>query len=85
MPNNVRQPITNVAEEICYKRNYLTQVIVRVDFLNSPPGFDKQLPQELITAVSKPFPIPEPKTTIAKEFQISPSGIKETLNKQIQE
>ena len=75
----------NVAGDIRYKRNYLTEVIIRVDLLNPLAEIDKQLSPKIASVVSKEFPISEPKKGIAKEYQISPSGIKETLNKEVQE
>jgi len=72
-------------EEICYKRNFLTEVIVRVDFLNPLHEIEKQLPKKVTQEAGKHFPISEPKTSFAKEFQLSPAGVKETFSKQMQE
>jgi len=74
-----------IADEVCYKRNYLTEVIVRVDFLNEMIDIDKVLPTKIASTISKTFPISEPKKGIVKEYQISPNGIRETLIKETQE
>jgi len=58
-------------EQPCYKRNYLTQVIARVDFFSPLDSIAKRLPDSIITKVKKIFPIVESKKVISKEFQIS--------------
>ena len=71
--------------EICYKKNFLTEVIARVDFLNPLPGIDKTMSHEVVNAISKYFPISEPKTTIKRNIKISPKGIEESSEKEIKE
>jgi uncharacterized protein (TIGR04255 family) len=73
------------AEDICYKRNFLTEVIVRVDFLNPLHETEKQLPKKIAQEAGRNFPIPDPKTSFAKEFQLSEIGVRETLSKQMKE
>ena len=54
---------TNLAE-ICYRKNFLTEVIVRADFVSPFPDFDKKLPTELTEIALKRFPIYEPQQSV---------------------
>ncbi|MGE5558144.1 MAG: TIGR04255 family protein [Bacillota bacterium] len=53
-----------------YKRNYLKQVIVRIDFLNPILPLNEQVPLDLSSSIAALFPIPEPREIIANELQI---------------
>lgn len=46
--------------EICYKRNYLTNVIARVDFASPIEGIKEKLPPVIMREAIKYFPIDEP-------------------------
>lgn len=67
---------TNLAE-ICYRKNFLTEVIVRADFVSPFPDFDKKLPTELTEIALKRFPIYEPQQSVEREiqFKIEPGPI----------
>jgi uncharacterized protein (TIGR04255 family) len=60
-----------------YKKHFLTQVIIRMDFPASINGLARTLPKEIKDAAIELFPIPEPKKFIAKELQISKQPTKE--------
>ena len=61
-------------DEVYYKRNYLTKVIARLDFLSPIPGIDSRLPPEARQAALKVYPIGEPRESVSRELAISPSG-----------
>jgi len=67
---------TNLAE-ICYRKNFLTEVIVRADFVSPFPDFDKKLPTELTEIALRRFPIYEPQQSVEREiqFKIEPGPI----------
>lgn len=56
---------------ICYKTNFLIEVIVRIDFLNDFPDIDKRLPTNISNAIAKWFPIPEPRKAISKQINLT--------------
>ena len=58
--------------EITYKRNYLNEVIARIDFVSPIHKLNHELPSKLSERALKNFPILEPKQGIAAEFQLSP-------------
>ncbi|MGO9379428.1 MAG: TIGR04255 family protein [Dissulfurispiraceae bacterium] len=57
-------------ESICYKRNYLKQVIVRFDLLNPIPEIEKKLPPKIGEAAMKAFPVAEPKKVREKAYHM---------------
>lgn len=61
--------------EICYKRNFLKEVIARVDLLNPLPGVDTALPTALTETALRTFPIAEPREAVQKEVQVGPLGV----------
>ena len=63
--------------DIRYRKNFLKNVIARVDFTSPIKGLDVQLPAEISKGVLKYFPIAESKRTIARELQISPDKLKQ--------
>ncbi len=64
----------NTLEEICYKRDFLTNVIARVDFINPIEVLNKQVPKLLADLILRNFPIMEPKKAFAQELKISAQG-----------
>lgn len=60
---------------ICYKKNFLKEVIARVDLLSPLPGVDVALPPALSKLAVEGFPIPEPREAVQRELQISPAGV----------
>jgi len=67
-----------------YKKNFLDKVIVRVDFTKEISEIDKALPEPIVEAVMKYFPIPEPKVTHGQEYQIGPQqmAVKEVTHQE---
>jgi uncharacterized protein (TIGR04255 family) len=58
-----------------YKNNYLTEVIVRLDFLGQIDEIRLTLPRRLANLISKPFPILEPQRIVAQQLQLGPEGV----------
>lgn len=54
-----------------YKKNYLKQVIVRIDFLNPIKSLNNELPIVLGSIIKNYFPIAEPKDVLARELQFT--------------
>lgn len=61
--------------EICYKNDYLTQVIARIDFASPIQKFTQELPAKLSEKALVIFPILEPRQAIATELRISPKAV----------
>jgi uncharacterized protein (TIGR04255 family) len=61
-----------VLDEICYKKNFLTEVIARADFVTPFPNFDTKLPTELTEAALKRFPIYEPQQRVERQIEVKP-------------
>jgi len=66
-----------MTENICYKKNFLSNVVARVDFPSPIQGLEKQLPPEISKKVMDIFPIAEPRKAIAQELRISPDELKQ--------
>jgi uncharacterized protein (TIGR04255 family) len=57
--------------DICYKRNSLKRVIVRVDLVSPINALTSALPRKVSKAALKHFPIDEPKTGFTQEVRFS--------------
>lgn len=71
-------------DEICYEKDFLSNVIARVDFASPIEAISAQLPPVLATAALKAFPIAEPRKQIAQQFQISASGLQRSTSESTQ-
>jgi uncharacterized protein (TIGR04255 family) len=60
-----------VSEDIKYNKNFLTDVIARVDFPYPVDAINAKLSTDLMNAIKKSFPSLEPKKGIANELKIS--------------
>ena len=67
--------IPNEFDEICYRRNFLTEVIVRIDFVSPVKNIVDDLPKNLSKSILKHFPIDEPKSAFMHEFLVAPSEL----------
>jgi uncharacterized protein (TIGR04255 family) len=72
-------------ETICYKRNFLTEVIARVDFVSPVEGIVNELPKSVAKAALTSFPIDEPKPIIMQELAFSKEGVDARTKKQATE
>jgi uncharacterized protein (TIGR04255 family) len=61
--------------EISYKRNFLTEVIARIDFASPIQKLNQELPPKVSERALKAFPIQEPRKAIGRELQISPVAV----------
>lgn len=59
-------------EEVCYARNYLTEVICRLDFASQVNELKNSMPKVIYDAVKKHFPIAEPQDVVGTELSINP-------------
>lgn len=59
--------------DIKYQKNYLTEVIAKIDFLNPINSLEDKFPTNLRSEIKRLFPIAEPQDIIAAEFQIKQS------------
>lgn len=61
-------------ESKCYKQNYLTEVIAKVDFFSPEESIKKKLPQNIVDVAKTKFPLAEPQNIVANELKFSKSG-----------
>ncbi len=57
-----------------YKRNFLKQVIARIDFTSHIPTLDEGPPQSVVQAIKKQFPIAEPRKQVLQQVMFSTSA-----------
>lgn len=62
--------------DICYKKNYLTDVILRVDFVSPVLSITDQLPKSITDIILKDFPIKEPREAAFQQVQVNPKEVK---------
>jgi len=53
-----------------FKKNYIDQVILRIDFPSTPLEIENKLPMELLKIILPQFPIPEEKELFEKGYKI---------------
>jgi uncharacterized protein (TIGR04255 family) len=63
-------------EHICYKRNFITEAICKIDFLNSIEALNENLPKEFSDAVKIHFPIAELRIVTNNNVVISDNEVK---------
>lgn len=57
-------------DDVCYKRNFLAEVIARIDFATPIESFQRNISSKIIQKVTKHFPIAEPVESVATHFVI---------------
>jgi len=72
-------------EDVCYVRNYLTEVVARIDFIVPIDEIEKALPSKLANELSTDFQISEPIDAIAARFQFGGDGVTEQVKKELKE
>lgn len=60
---------------ICYPKNFLKEVILRIDLLSPLSGVDVALPAPLTEAAIRTFPIPEQRDAVTREVRIDSKGV----------
>jgi uncharacterized protein (TIGR04255 family) len=63
---------------IRYNRNFLKEVIARIDYVSPIEAIAKELPKDIAKTALKMFPIDEPRPIIEQEVMLSPKGIQAT-------
>jgi uncharacterized protein (TIGR04255 family) len=61
--------------QICYRKNFLEEVIARVDFLSPLQGVETSLPQRLTEIALNGFPIPDPQDAYESQVEMGPQGV----------
>lgn len=67
--------MTDPFSETSYKRNFIKEVIVRIDLVNPLLRVDTGLPPALTEAALRTFPIAEPREAVHREVEIGPAGV----------
>lgn len=62
-------------ETVCYKKPYLKDVILRLDFGSKVEAFMKALPQKIATAALQRFPLSEPQKAQMQEITFSATAL----------
>lgn len=62
-------------DKVHYKKTFLKEVILRVDFQSPVSEFSEKLPSKLSKAIIKNFPVLEPQTLPVQEIQFTQSGV----------
>lgn len=57
--------------DIVYKKNYLTNVVARIDFISPLQDLNSKLPPEISKTALINFPIYEPQKVVARQLQIT--------------
>lgn len=58
-------------DNICYRKNYIQEVICKFDFASEIDLFKKSMPKKIYKVVKKYYPIAEPQDVIGTELQIN--------------
>lgn len=61
---------------ICYRQNFLSQVVARVDLVSPVAGVQTELPKELARAALEYFPIDEPRPVYTQELLVSKNELR---------
>lgn len=72
-------------ENVCYAKNYVSEVVCRLDFAASIVPLKQSMPKPIYDVVKKFFPIAEPQDIIGTELAINPMGeptVNQVVNKQ---
>lgn len=71
-------------ENICYKRNFISEALAKVEFLNPILELDTTLPKEFSDSIAKLFPIAESKEINNNNVTITDSGVQSNVEKIIE-
>lgn len=66
---------------ICYKKNFLTDVVARIDLVSPVKDVSEELPKDISMKILKYFPIDEPKEAIRQSILVDQKGIQSTQEK----
>jgi uncharacterized protein (TIGR04255 family) len=79
------KPMNDAFGAVNYKKNFLKNVIARVDLLTPLLGVDATLVPALGDLAVEDFPIPEPRDAFRREVQISAAEVKSTQEERFKE
>ncbi|HEO1398272.1 TIGR04255 family protein [Legionella bozemanae] len=65
-----------MSKNINYKKPFLKEVILRIDFPVPTPGLEKPIPENILKIILKNFPISEPQKLLTHELQLSIDNVK---------
>lgn len=71
-------------KEICYKNNFITEAICKVEFLNPILELNKALPKDFSEAISDLFPIAESKEITNNKVTITDEGLQNDVDKTVE-
>ncbi|MCO5250968.1 MAG: TIGR04255 family protein [Candidatus Kapabacteria bacterium] len=71
-------------DQICYKKNFITAAIARIDFLNPIDEIDNKLPKAFIDSLKNNFPIAESNPIKTDTFAISHIETKQSTESMIE-
>jgi uncharacterized protein (TIGR04255 family) len=63
-------------EQACYKKSFLKEVIVKIDFAIPIEKLEKSIPAKLVSSIVENFPIVEPTDIVMHEIAVEGSSIK---------
>jgi len=66
-----------VPTDIVYKKNYLTNVVARIDFISPLQDLNSKLPPEISKTALINFPINEPQKVVARQLQLTSKDFKQ--------
>ena len=58
-----------------YKRNFLTEVIVKIDFAVPIPEIEETLPDTLVKSIIKNFPVSQPQKGYTDQVEVSENSL----------
>ena len=59
-------------QDVCYEKNYISEVVCRLDFASPIFEFKNSMPKEIYSVIKKYYPIAEPQDVIGTELSINP-------------
>ena len=59
-------------QDVCYNKNYITEVVCRLDFASPIIEFKNSMPKEIYGVIKRFYPIAEPQDIIGTELSINP-------------
>jgi uncharacterized protein (TIGR04255 family) len=72
-------------DKICYRRNFLTAVIARVDLASPLESLGKELPKPISAEALRHFPISEPRPVRTQQISVSGDGLHAESSKEFTE
>lgn len=71
-------------DKVCYRKTFLKEVILRIDFPAPLPAFTKTIPAKVSKAALSRFPVSESQKIQAQELQFSATGLSTSSREEMQ-